>query len=142
MCRSIPVEQRFWDKVDVRGPDECWTWTRAKRNGYGVIAVRAGHVEYAHRLSARWAHGPCPEGQQVMHSCDNPACVNPAHLSYGTAADNQADMRAKGRGWVDPGLPHPPCTVCGRTCRHHRRRFCSRSCAMSFRHAALRECRP
>ena len=53
---------------------------------------------YAHRLVWMQDNGPLASGQVIMHACDNPACVNPAHLSRGTQKDNSADMMAKGRG--------------------------------------------
>lgn len=95
--------ERFWSKVDKRGPDECWLWKSTTNGwGYGVIRVggtRSGGTMLAHRLSLAMAWGPLepPEDKIVMHSCDTPLCVNPQHLNYGTDAENWADMRAKGR---------------------------------------------
>ena len=93
-------EQRFWEKVDRRGPDECWLWTAALTStGYGALrpeGQRVGPVVKAHRYSAELA-GLDIEGRHVLHSCDNPPCVNPAHLRPGTDADNVADMVARGR---------------------------------------------
>jgi hypothetical protein len=92
--------------VDRRGPDECWPWTGGKQGkGYGQFYRRKGVPEGAHRFSWELANGrPIPLGRMVMHSCDNPPCVNPAHLSVGTCADNNRDKTAKGR---NPGNRSP-----------------------------------
>lgn len=66
--------------------------------GYGQFYRRKREPVGAHRFSWELANGrPVPAGRQVMHSCDNPPCVNPAHLSVGTSADNHRDKSAKGR---------------------------------------------
>ena len=87
-------EDRFWEKVDKSG--DCHVWTATKNNsGYGVFFV-AGRTLLAHRLVACLG-GADPCAPVVMHSCDNPACVNPEHLSAGTHKSNAQDMVAKGR---------------------------------------------
>lgn len=92
------LEQRFWPKVDRRGPDECWPWKGSTNlRGYGRLK-RGGRFVAAHRLS--WEihyRKPVPHGLFVCHGCDNPPCVNPEHLWLGTHTDNMADMRRKGR---------------------------------------------
>lgn len=90
----MTAAERFWAKVSRT--DHCWEWVGCKRRGYGAINV-GGRTHDAHRLSYAMANGPIPQGLCVMHSCDNPGCVNPGHLRLGTLADNHADMVAKGR---------------------------------------------
>lgn len=92
--------ERFWRYVEKRADDECWPWDGHKTpNGYGRIQTggKGSPHESAHRVSYELHHGPIPEGLVIMHSCDNPACVNPAHLSVGTYKDNTQDMIRKGR---------------------------------------------
>ena len=88
---------RFWAKV--RKTDGCWLWTAgtfARRYGYGQFGLN-GHPHKAHRLAWEFTNGPIPEGLSVLHHCDNPPCVNPAHLFLGTRGDNTRDMMMKGR---------------------------------------------
>lgn len=94
-----PVEERFWRWVDKSG--SCWTWTGGQKTakGYGRIGAGGRGAPYilAHRLSYEIHKGPIPEGMVVMHSCDNPSCVNPAHLRVGTASENIKEAYDKRR---------------------------------------------
>ena len=94
--RPTPAE-RFWAKVNRGAPDECWPWTAALYpKGYGQFNVD-GRAVLASRFSWELHHGPILGGLWMLHRCDNPPCVNPAHLFLGTSADNIQDMVAKGR---------------------------------------------
>lgn len=96
------LERRFWSKVNVKSINECWPWlgsTSAK--GYGRILVN-GLVYKAHRLSCFFTHGLPPSEYKsfACHSCDNPPCCNPHHLSWNTKSFNSIDRDTKGRHWL------------------------------------------
>jgi hypothetical protein len=99
------AEERFWPKVDKRGPDECWLWLAKTINtGYGQFSV-GGRMMLAHRFSWELHHGPIPAGFEVCHECDNPRCVNPdgkKHLTLGTHKQNMGAMALRGRGTSKP----------------------------------------
>lgn len=97
---------RFWENVEKRGTDECWPWIGRKQvpNPCGLqygqfqILSRGKTKNYrAHRFSYMLTNGIIPEGLVIMHHCDNPLCVNPAHLSAVTQYENCQDQVAKGR---------------------------------------------
>lgn len=84
----------------------CWLWQGSFRRGYGRLSV-GNRSTSAHRAIFSAVHGPVPKGTFVCHECDNPACVNPAHLFLGTPRDNYEDMVSKGRrGKPRPSKPH------------------------------------
>lgn len=102
---------RFWAKVDKKGENDCWDWTASLNNvGYGQFYLN-GKMVSSHRVSYiinhpltidLWEHREIC----VCHKCDNPCCVNPAHLFLGSVGDNMNDKLAKGRGNQPKGENH------------------------------------
>lgn len=97
-----PIRERFDEKVDrSKGPSACWNWIGSLcSHGYGQFTIknRGARVNAkAHRLAYELSNGPIPAGKWVLHSCDNRACCNPAHLSVGDRAENmrQASVRLR-----------------------------------------------
>ena len=97
---NLSEEDRFWEKADKKGEDECWEWLAGKNyKGYGVFRFddngKLGYI--AHRASWKIHFGCRPKHLLVLHHCDNPSCVNPNHLFLGTNQDNMNDMSNKKR---------------------------------------------
>lgn len=97
---------RFWPRVAKASSDACWHWQgTVDKRGYGAVAAKhfVGRLGWklhrAHRVAYALTFGGVPEDLAVLHRCDNPPCCNPAHLFLGTIADNNRDMREKGRGY-------------------------------------------
>lgn len=87
--------QRFETKVNKTS--SCWLWTAAT-NGLGYGQLRVQHKAlYAHRMAYEIYKGRLQPGEIVRHTCDNPSCVNPAHLVVGTMADNSQDALSRER---------------------------------------------
>lgn len=80
-------------------PSGCWEWTGGHNAyGYGIIMLPGTNLNTrAHRFSYERYKGPIPTGKIIMHTCDNPPCVNPEHLLIGTRGDNNRDAMLKGR---------------------------------------------
>jgi hypothetical protein len=71
------IEERFWSKVDKKGPEECWEWKAGRFDtGYGAFSIN-GKTIHSHRLSYELSKEEIPKGLCVCHTCDNPSCVNP-----------------------------------------------------------------
>ena len=88
-----------WDTVErVPGLGPCWEWRGSRdRRGYGRVSMPGRVMRAAHRVAyAEWV-GPIPAGMMLCHACDNPPCINPAHLSPGTQHDNMGAAAARDR---------------------------------------------
>jgi hypothetical protein len=97
----------FMSKVKIPdNPDHCWEWTACTYNcGYGSFKWK-GKMVGANRVSWEIANGQdIPEGMDVLHSCDNPICVNPLHLRIGTHSENMIEMHQKLRCTRDSLTP-------------------------------------
>jgi hypothetical protein len=91
------LAERFWKRVDRKGADECWPWTGpVSQRGYGMITLRSKPVRATH-IAMKLDGRDRPDGLHALHTCDNPVCVNPSHLWWGTHVENMHDMIAKGR---------------------------------------------
>ena len=92
------------------GENGCWLWMgprhKRKNKNYGIFWIRSLHEQETHRLSYILFKGPIPTGAQILHSCDNPPCVNPNHLRIGTPQDNVNDREKRGRSRHPVGIEH------------------------------------
>jgi HNH endonuclease len=109
--KPMPIAERFWPKVDVRGSDECWPWLAARNGqGYGQFVVPTGTsrgvLTPAPRVAWELAHGRRAGVRMVRHTCDNPLCCNPVHLRLGTALQNVQDAIKRGRAVYVHGEKH------------------------------------
>ncbi len=96
VTRGWSVSARLAYYTDRGAPDECWIWRHITTSkGYGLIFD--GRMYQTHRVAWAEINGPIPAGLHILHKCDVPACVNPAHLFLGTNADNMRDRGEKGR---------------------------------------------
>lgn len=112
VAKTLPITQpeplidRFNRNTNMAGPDECWEWIGPRNEqGYGKVRYN-GRGSLAHRMSYEIHKGPIADGMHVLHSCDNPKCVNPAHLRQGTHRENMDEMVQKKRYKVRHGIQH------------------------------------
>lgn len=95
---KVIIEEIGW-KITKKG---CWEWNGRKNwSGYGMIEIRRLGIkdQRAHRIVFEHLTGIKIGKKILMHTCDNPPCVNPKHLLIGTQLENIADMNKKERHW-------------------------------------------
>lgn len=106
------ISARFWRKVAVALPHECWLWPVSKKR-YGAFHIgteyshNGSRVVSAHQAAYLIGKGPITSGLHVLHTCDNDRCVNPSHLYLGTHRDNMLDRKVRHRSWRGPGALNP-----------------------------------
>lgn len=88
----LPIEERFWDRVEKHGhPKGCWIF-QGTSTGYHVqVRVGGRGKQYAHRVVWELTNGKIPEGKIICHTCDTYCCVKPSHLYLGTHKENARD---------------------------------------------------
>jgi hypothetical protein len=103
--RQIPLLERFMNFVIPEPNSGCWLWLGTMDpHGYAKIGMGHNKRQQASHIAMRLFRDGVPDGFLVMHRCDNPACVNPDHLTIGTHKDNAIDKIKKGR-WRGPDHP-------------------------------------
>jgi len=81
-------------KVDKK--TGCWICLTASGSPYPQVRFN-GRMEKVSRLIFEEFTGIAPGKDYVLHNCDNPECINPAHLRLGTAKDNSQDLKERGK---------------------------------------------
>lgn len=108
MIKATPVRNRLLARI-VSTPSGCWEWQGYRTPfGYGTISLPGKRTVYAHRASWEVFRGAVPSGTCVLHSCDNPPCINPSHLFLGSRIDNNKDAVTKGRDAISKGTSGLP----------------------------------
>ena len=107
----MTLAHRFWSKVDPASSQCCWEWTACKSlHGYGQFRLNNQMLK-AHRVAYTLSKSEIPSDLIVRHTCDNPACCNPAHLILGTHAENMADMVERKRSNKAKGEDNSSCKL-------------------------------
>lgn len=112
---SLPnTPEKFWSRVRIGEPDECWEWQGGKNNlGYGLSSWQ-GRCVTAHRLAMHLTNPRIPVSAPkdrlgtgfMLHQCDNPCCCNPKHIEIGTYSKNQKEAYERKRRAQPKGQYH------------------------------------
>lgn len=133
------LAEKFWQRVDVRGPDECWEWKLfVSKDGYArwrMVGTKSAIHFYktnrtVHRLAWYFTRGPIPPPWTIDHECRNTICCNPAHLRLMTLSDNAKLNGNSQRTHCPRGHEYAGANVYYRTTRGGR--MC-RACAAVYR---------
>ncbi len=108
---SKQTAAKFWDKVRISGPEDCWEWQaglNSKKKGfdYGLFWLPGVGSVLSHRLALTLSTKVYSD-LDVLHTCDNPKCCNPKHLLFGTHQENMEDCSKKGRKNPLVGVQQP-----------------------------------
>ena len=151
----MPLAEFIESRIERIPFSGCWLWTGAVvKDGYGQVSI-GGTFKRAHRVVFEMLGGAIPAGAYLLHRCDVPACVNPAHLYVGTQKRNVADCIERGR--FRSGVHNAAKTHCKRghelneaNTGHHAtgHRFCKACHVLTVlryqqrKKASAQECRP
>ena len=93
-CGLPPIDLRFNHNTKeefyshTKQVGECWLWTGTKKQHYGIINTGAKHIRYADTISYYFANGG-NYYRNIVHTCGNRDCINPAHLKIGTKEEQE-----------------------------------------------------
>jgi hypothetical protein len=127
---------RFMSKCARNNLTGCLEWTgRLNAHGYGLFVIGHSKTFLAHRVNYEHVHGEIPEGARILHSCDNPRCVNIEHLRAGTQAENVSDMVERDRLVPPPPKPgelNPQAKLSAAQVEEVRRRYIPRKVTLKM----------